>query len=1013
MSSNDFNGPYRPAGGRGADDNSGGAHGAGRHGAGGANGGARGGGRHSAGRNGQGANGKYPDPEGWGDDGFWRDSSVDSDYETGLNKAVRTNGNGPRGNGGYSYWADGKGWENSPGNGAAQGNGHRFGRRNGAGSATRMDSYATRMDGYATRADQSATAFYGGTAPPGVGTNAPGPAGFREGWRGLTGPLRIGRGIRPGGPGGPGGPGRVKVKGSWWRRWTWKKALAVVGACFGLFILLLVGAYYYVYNSTQIPTHPVADITFQNSTVFYSDGKTQIGTFGNIHRQILDINQIPKQVQDAVMAAEDRNFMTEGGISPTGILRAAFEDVFGGGSLQGGSTITQQFVRNYYQDIGTAQTTTRKIKEIFVAMKIAKEKSKQWILQNYLNMIYLGTGAYGVGAAAQTYFHEPIGKVTVAQAAVMAAIIQQPNNYPQPQFRAQLLARWHYVLNGMVSMGDLTQQQADTMKFPKMYDTPEQSYGSDPWDPYVMDVVKNELEGVEKITPQQLDTGGYKIVTTISRPMEVALYKSVNENVKLIKSEGFKLPSYAMIGAELQNPATGAIVAMYPGVGQNMSAKKCAIYKCQLNTAVYTREQVGSSFKPYVLSAAVQAGMNVQTSILNASPHLWVPLDTPPDNMTLSATSAAKALPGSFPVSNDGGEVIGGAKANGATSVQNALAQSSNTAYADLAHRVGTGNIIKMAADMGVKIASFPAGSGLTDLLHQVNLALGTASLTVNEQATMLSTINNNGMYHSAHIIATYKASGGPLKQGLVTQLQVLTPQLDSQVQYAMSMTTVDGTGTAAAMTDGRPIIGKTGTTTNSHSAFFIGAIPQYTLAVGIFTQSQNANNTSQSLTTLGGGGFGGTWPAAIWHTFAEMEFANLPIEHFQTPVFSGAKWVQVTPLPKKKKQPTLCRKFRFRCPTPPPGGKGHGPFPTTTAIPTPTFTSPFGGPTPTATGTATPTTTATSTSGPPTGPPTKAANGVQAGLAIGGILTVLPGSLLWTTVSRRRRRRRRSGAVG
>src|SRR5262249_31360701 len=154
----------------------------------------------------------------------------------------------------------------------------------------------------------------------------------------------------------------------------------------------------------------------------------------------------------------------------------------------------------------------------FVAMKIAKEKSKQWILQNYLNMIYLGTGAYGVGAAAQTYFHEPIGKVTVAQAAVMAAIIQQPNNYPQPQVRAQLLARWHYVLNGMVSMGDLTQQQADTMKFPKMYDTPEQSYGSDPWDPYVMDVVKNELEGVEKITPQQLDTGGYKIVTTISRP---------------------------------------------------------------------------------------------------------------------------------------------------------------------------------------------------------------------------------------------------------------------------------------------------------------------------------------------------------------------------------------------------------------------------------------------------------------------------------------------------------------
>ena len=163
----------------------------------------------------------------------------------------------------------------------------------------------------------------------------------------------------------------------------------------------MVGAYYYEYNSTQIPTQPVADIMFQNSTVYYSDGSTAIGTFGTIHRQILAYNQIPKVVQDAVVAAEDRGFWTEGGISPTGILRAAYDDLTSsGGNLSGGSTITQQFVRNYYQDIGTAQTASRKIKEIFVAMKLAKEKSKPWILTNYLNTIYLGTGAYGVAAAA-------------------------------------------------------------------------------------------------------------------------------------------------------------------------------------------------------------------------------------------------------------------------------------------------------------------------------------------------------------------------------------------------------------------------------------------------------------------------------------------------------------------------------------------------------------------------------------------------------------------------------------
>ena len=655
-------------------------------------------------------------------------------------------------------------------------------------------------------------------------------------------------------------------------------------------------------------------------------------------------------------------------------------------------------------------------------MKISKEKSKQWILQNYLNMIYLGTGAYGVGAAAETYFHIPVAKlntITVAQAAVLAAIIQQPTNYPLPQFRAQLTARWHYVLNGMVTMGDLTQAQADTMAFPKMYDTPLQSYGADPWDPYVMGVVQNELEGVDHVTLQKLDTGGYKIVTTISRSMEAALYKSVDENIKAIHEQGNTLPSYAMIGAELQNPGNGAIVAMYPGPGQNMSAKKCAIYKCQLNTAVYTREQVGSSFKPYVLAAAVRDNMNVQTSILNASPHLWVPLDTPPYNLMLSATSAAKATQSAFPVSNDGGEIIAGAKANGAISVQEALSQSSNTAFADLAHRVGTGNIIKMAGDMGVNIDSYKhGGSGLTDLLHQVNLALGTASLTINEQATMLSTISNNGTYHSAHIVQSYQVPGGPVVPAKVTEAVVLSAPLDSQVQYGMEMTTVDGTGTAAAMTDGRQIIGKTGTTTNSHSAFFIGAIPQYTLAVGIFTQSQNAANTSQSLYGLGGGGFGGAWPALIWHTFAEMEFSKLPVQNFQSAVFSGEKWVQVTPLPKKKPKKPVC-KFRFGCPTPPPGHKhGKGPFPSPSVTPTPTRTFPTGGP-PTPTNSSTPTnsttpTGTTSPTGTPSVPPGGApAINVQAGLTLGGILTVLPGSLLWTRMSRRRRRRkRRPGAA-
>jgi membrane peptidoglycan carboxypeptidase len=1000
VSINDFDGPYRPAGGRGAD----------------------------------GKDGKYPEPEGWGDDGFWRDSGIDSDYETGLNSAVRTDRNGPRGNGGYSYWADGKGWQSSAGDSIAQGNippgDIPRGRGAGSGGAARGD--ATRADYGAQAGGPGATAsygppgggqgYYGGGDPtaaygngPGNGFGPSGPSGPR-GAGGRGGPGRGGRGGRGPGPGGPGRRGRIK--GSWWRRWTWRKALALAGSAFVLGFLLLIGAYEYEYNSTQIPTQELVANTYQNSTVYYSDGKTPIGTFAIVNRQILSWNQIPAVMDDAVMAAEDRSFMTEGGVSPTGIVRAAWDDLTGsGGSLSGGSTITQEFVRQYYAGIGTEQTLTRKIKEAFVAMKISKEKSKQWILTNYLNTIYLGDNSYGVAAAAQTYFGVPVSKLTVAQAAVIAAIIQQPTNYPQPQFRQDLISRWHYVLDGMVKMGDLSQASADSMKFPKLLtDSATQQQGvsssSDPWAPYIMNVVANELEGVDHLTQAQLETGGYKIVTTISRSMEVQLYSAVATNVRLIRQEGFTLPYYALIGAELQNPANGAIVAMYPGRGQNMPAAQCGKYDCDLNTAVYAREQVGSSFKPFVLSTAVNEGMNVKTSILNASPRLWVPPDTDP--MSLSATSAAKAVAGAYAVHNDGFEVIGGA--GGATTVQNALAQSSNTAFTDLAHRAGTESIIQMAGNMGVNLSPYAnGGSGLPSYRGEVGMALGIAPMTVNEQTTMLSTIDDNGTYHSAHIIDWYQAPGGPVKHAIVTTRVVLSPALDSQVQYAMEATTVDGTGTAAAMSDGRPIIGKTGTTTNAKSAFFIGAIPQYALAVGIFTQSQNPSS-SESLTTLGGGGFGGTWPAAIWHTFAENVFLHLPAENFQQPVFTGSKWNQVGNLPKKKKKkpPTHGCPAQFRipvgCPTtqPPGHGHGHGGGPTPNPTPTVTQTTPTSTPTPTITttssGTATPTT--SSTGKPHGGAGAATASGVQAGLALGGILSVLPGSLLWARASQRRRRR-------
>src|ERR1700759_661959 len=166
-------------------------------------------------------------------------------------------------------------------------------------------------------------------------------------------------------------------------------------------------------------------------------------------------------------------------------------------------------------------------------------------------------------------------------------------------------------------------------------------------------------------------------------------------------------------------------------------------------------------------------------------------------------------------------------------------------------------------------------------------MALGTASLSVHGQDTMLATLDNNGSYHAAHVIQQI-SSASLNKTATAKTAQVLTPAQDSQVQYAMSFDTVNGTGTAAAMDDGRPIIAKTGTTDSSRSAFFIGAIPQYALTVGIFVQNQGSK--TESLDNPGGG-FGGCWPPRIWHSFAESAFASLPVQQFPTPEFSGTAW--------------------------------------------------------------------------------------------------------------------------
>jgi membrane peptidoglycan carboxypeptidase len=775
----------------------------------------------------------------------------------------------------------------------------------------------------------------------------------RHGGRGFW---RFGRGGGNGGGGdgtGRGGGRPPKRKGSWWRHWTWRKVVGVfLGAIGGLIVIaaILIGI---GYASTTIPTDVSALALQQASTVYFSDGKTVVGTLGTTNRQVLTSSQIPAQLKYAVVAAEDRNFYNEGGISPTGIIRAAYDNLFGsGGSLQGGSTITQQFVRNYYASIGTQQTLSRKIKEIFVAIKLAGVKSKDWILTQYLNTIYFGSGAYGVGAAAKTYFNEPASKLNVSQDAMIAAMLNAPGVFdptPGSSGYQPLVARWRYVLQGMVTLGKLTQQQAAAQTFPKVVSDHPASSGWTGYNGYIMQAVLAELKYTYHYSIQEIDNGGLHIVTTFSKPMMDALYATVSQNERLMKADGGALPWYAHIGAVLEQPGTGAIIAMYSGPSYSEPVKYCKKIFCNVDMALGNRVQVGSSFKPYVLATARHQGMSVKTSILDGTSPLCVPGDQYPQVFSVPAAGPGQTACPSSPdgwhaFSNDAGDTGAG----GPQSVVYATAQSLNTAYTDLTHRVGTQNVINMAKSFGVNTSSYPQGSGLQSMVGQVGIALGTAALTVEEQASTFATLAADGQYVTPHVIKQI-IQGTNLIPAKVTHREVLISAEASDVDYPLSFDTINGTGTRAAMSDGRPTIGKTGTTETAQSAFFLGAIPQYSLTIGMFTNQQNASKTpgAQTLNGVGGlPGYGGDWPAIIWHAFAEKEFAKLPVQQFGTPEFGGTTWNlvgpgQYKPKPKPKPTPTPHPTPTPTC-TPLPLVSGcHSPPPTSPPPTSPPPTSP------------------------------------------------------------------------
>ncbi len=409
-----------------------------------------------------------------------------------------------------------------------------------------------------------------------------------------------------------------KAKRTGWKRYlpTWKGVAWTAG---GLFVAG-VAAVGFAYANTEIPDAN-AGITDQTSIVYWNDGTTEMDRIAAQNRITVDLNQIPQHVRDAVIAAEDRTFYENSGISPTGIARAFWNNMRGG-STQGGSTITQQYVKNAY--LTQERTFTRKIKEVFVAIKVDQEVDKDTILQDYLNTIYFGRGAYGIETAAQAYYGKSVKDLTVEEGAALASVIRSPKLYDPrfgPEAQARLDDRFRYTLDGLVQAGVIDEAQKTAAVLPPMIEYQEKT-SAQGQQYYMVEAAKKELLDSGKITEDDLATGGLRITTTFDHKAQAAAEAAMAElptegRPMALDANGQPVSAFHAALAAVR-PGTGEVVAIYGGAGvTNDGVKENDQF---FDDAMGGLTQAGSTFKPFALVGTLENDVSLKSRYDGSSP---------------------------------------------------------------------------------------------------------------------------------------------------------------------------------------------------------------------------------------------------------------------------------------------------------------------------------------------------------------------------------------------------------
>jgi membrane peptidoglycan carboxypeptidase len=612
------------------------------------------------------------------------------------------------------------------------------------------------------------------------------------------------------------------------------------------------------YAFTSIP-NPNSLAVNQATTLYYSDGKHVLARLPGVNRTSVTLTQVPVPVQRAVLSAEDRNFDDEPGISPTGILRALFVDLKGGDVQQGGSTITQQYVKNAY--LSQQRTFTRKFKEIFIAVKLGNTRPKSEILQDYLNTIYFGRNAYGIQAAAHAYFRKDVSKLTVAEGAVLAAVIRAPSFYDPAVNKDAAVTRWHYVIDGMVKKKWLTPAQAAALRYPKIDQPPSVTGSGDCVNEkfFICQAAEADLTA-NGFADQRLRVGGYKVITTIDMAAQDGAHNAMRDHRGAYQTKGpDKGREAALVSVQ---PGDGAIRAMYGGSGG--CANNNLPDNCTDLTGVTSmfgggadfHRSPGSSFKPYTVIAALQQGISLD-----------------------SRYPGPAHIP--FPGTNGQGISNSQHESCGSCTLTEALARSINTIFVPLADKVGPDNVAKVAYDAGVqrkhKLDPVPT------------ITLGSSDVAPIDQADAYATIAAQGIYAKPYLVAAVKTGGGDtVYRAKRDTKRVFDADVMADTTYAMTKVLDCSTqGTACGHSlPGRPAAGKTGTNgqgASNFDAWFIGFTPQLSTAVWYGNHDRNAPVTD------GGAPMFGSGAAATWQQMMTEALANKPVESFPPPAHVGA----------------------------------------------------------------------------------------------------------------------------